>query len=70
MCIRDRAAKARAAATQRGDLRAGAAPLTAPGLWPISLMRPSGRRGPRPRSSIARPRAWDRQRPRPPCPRR
>eukprot|EP00969_Alexandrium_andersonii_P125534 5549440-Alexandrium_andersonii.AAC.1 len=35
---------ARAAAAQRGDLRARAAPLTAPGMASISLMRPSGGR--------------------------
>eukprot|EP00969_Alexandrium_andersonii_P132277 5848980-Alexandrium_andersonii.AAC.1 len=40
------AAMARAAAAQRGDLRAGAAPLAAPGMASISLMRPSGRQGP------------------------
>eukprot|EP00969_Alexandrium_andersonii_P177594 7853583-Alexandrium_andersonii.AAC.1 len=36
------AAIARAAVAQRGDLRAGAAPLTAPGMAAISLMRPPG----------------------------
>eukprot|EP00969_Alexandrium_andersonii_P312036 13786569-Alexandrium_andersonii.AAC.1 len=30
-------AMARAAVAQRGDLRTGAAPLTAPGMWSISL---------------------------------
>eukprot|EP00969_Alexandrium_andersonii_P171425 7578083-Alexandrium_andersonii.AAC.1 len=37
---------ARAAIAQRGDLRAGAAPLTAPGMLSVSLTRPSGHQGP------------------------
>eukprot|EP00969_Alexandrium_andersonii_P123076 5440039-Alexandrium_andersonii.AAC.1 len=40
------AAMARASAAQRGDLRAGAAPLTAPRMTSTSLMQPSGHPGP------------------------
>eukprot|EP00969_Alexandrium_andersonii_P238194 10513648-Alexandrium_andersonii.AAC.1 len=61
---------ARAAAAQRGDLRAGAAPSTAPGMASISLMRPGGRPGPPPARASACRRPSGQQPPRPPRPHR
>eukprot|EP00969_Alexandrium_andersonii_P110638 4882404-Alexandrium_andersonii.AAC.1 len=61
---------ARAAVAQRGDLRAGAAPLTTPGMASISLMKPSGRRGPQPTCASARPLPSGPPPPRQPRPRR
>eukprot|EP00969_Alexandrium_andersonii_P002838 122784-Alexandrium_andersonii.AAC.1 len=63
-------ATARATAAQRGDLRAGAAPLTAPGMASISLMRPNGRQGPSPERAGACPPPWGQPQPRRPRPRR
>eukprot|EP00969_Alexandrium_andersonii_P147503 6522452-Alexandrium_andersonii.AAC.1 len=61
---------ARATAAQRGDLHAGAAPLTAPGMASISFVRPSGRLGPPPACASACHPPSGPQPPKPPHPHR